>query len=78
MIAMIRELLDRLPTPIKVAAWLAASAAVTRLLEALSNGTIRLDPTTLAIANVLLVFLRSRLDRMAPQLTGAESAPATP
>lgn len=75
MIAAVRDLLDRIPTPIKVALWLAVSAAVAKIGEALTAGTIVLDPTTLATVNIVLVLVRSRLDRMAPALTGATYQP---
>lgn len=66
----LRALLDRLPTPVKVALWLALSGALTSVAHAVTNGQIQLDAPTLAIVNVVIVALRDVLDAVAPAGTG--------
>ena len=67
----IRSLLDRLPTPLKVALWLAASGAIAQLIA--NSSALDMDPALLAIVNFALVTARELLDRWKPtaKLTGA-------
>ncbi|MBI3936922.1 MAG: hypothetical protein HY323_08090 [Betaproteobacteria bacterium] len=70
---LLRSLLDRLPTPVKVALWLAASGVITQVLAGVTDGTIELDATWLAIVNLCLVTARELLDQWKPtaKITGA-------
>ena len=75
----VRDLLDRLWPPLKVALWVGLSAAISAVAQSVTNGTIVLDARTLAIVNIALMILRELLDKAAPVATGAATpASVTP
>lgn len=54
-------LLDRLPTWLKAAAWLAAAAFVDAVFNAATTGQVKVSPEWVPLINVALVAVRDYL-----------------
>lgn len=71
--ATLRSLLDFLPTPIKVALWMALSAGLSAVLSGVQSGKVQIDPGYAMVINLALVTARELLDSIAPAATGAKA-----